>query len=49
MPHFEIRQIILGHHEVFTNLEFIQISTLPFELRPTNSIKLDLKGNIIEE
>ena len=32
MPHFEIWQIILGHTEVFTNIEFIEILTLPFEL-----------------
>ena len=49
MPHFEIRQILLGHHEVFTNLDFIQISTLPFEMRPSNTIKLDLKGNVVGE
>ena len=33
MPRFGIRQIILGHPEVFTNIKFIEISTLPFELR----------------
>ena len=47
MPYFEIRQIIMGDAEVFTNLTFISLSTLPFELRPTNSIKLDNKGNVI--
>ena len=47
MPHFEIRQILLGDPEVFTNMNFVQIPTLPFELRPTNSIKLDTQGNVI--
>ncbi|MDB4430361.1 hypothetical protein N9140_00205, partial [bacterium] len=47
MPHFEIRQIMMGDPEVFTDLDFIQVSTLPFELRPTNSIVLDSKGNIV--
>ena len=31
----------MGDPEVFTNLIFIQVPTLPFELRPTNSIKND--------
>ena len=43
----EIRQIMFGDEEVFTNLEFVQICTLPFELRPTNSAKLDSKGQVI--
>ena len=46
MSHFEIRQIIFGHPEVFTNLQFIDISTLPFELRPTNKIYMSIKGEI---
>ena len=47
MPHFEIRQILLGDPEVFTNMEFVEISTLPFKLRPSNCIKLDTIGNVI--
>ena len=47
MSHFEIRQILLGHPEVFTNIEIIQISTLSFELRIKNKIKLDKSGNVI--
>ena len=47
IPHFEIRQILMGNPEVFTNLKFIEISTLPFELHPTNSIKLDAQGNVM--
>ena len=49
MSHFEIRQILLGDPEVFTNMNFVQIPTLPFELRPTNNIKLDTQGNVINE
>ena len=41
MPHFEIRQILMGDPEVFTNLNFLKISTLPFELRPTNRIQIE--------
>lgn len=37
MPHFEIRQILLGIPEVLTNMDFIPLSTLPFELRPVNA------------
>ena len=29
MPHFEIRQLLMGHPEVFINIELIKISTLP--------------------
>ena len=36
MPHFEIRQIILGHPEVFTNIKCIVRPTLPFELQKKN-------------
>ena len=46
VSHFEIRQIIFGHPEVFTNLQFLDISTLPFELRPTNKIYMSIKGEI---
>ena len=49
MSHFEIRQILLGDPEVFTNMNFVQIPTLPFELRPTNNIKLDTQGKVINE
>ena len=47
ISHFEIRQILLGDPEVFTNMEYVEISTLPFELRPSNCIKLDTTGNVI--
>ena len=49
MPHFEIRQILFGDSEVFTNLQFTHISTLPFELQPTNKIVLDSNGNVVDE
>ena len=48
MPHFEIRQIMLGDPGLFTNMEFIEISTLLFELRPSNSIILDTQGNVTQ-
>ena len=47
MPYFEIRQIMMGDPEVFTDLDFYSLSTLPFELRPTNTIHLDSSGNVI--
>ena len=40
-PHFEIRQIMIGYPEVFTNTMFIKLCTLPFGLPPTNSIRPD--------
>ena len=40
MPHFEIRQIVFGDHKVFTNLNFEQIATLPFELRFLTKLNL---------
>ncbi len=46
MAHFETRQILMGHPEVFTDMEFIQISTSPFDLRQTNSIHLDIKDSV---
>ena len=39
MPHFEIIQIMMGDPEVSTNLTFIKLCTLPFDLLPTNSIR----------
>ena len=38
--------MIMGDEEIFTNMTFIQISTLPFELRPTNMIELNQDGEI---
>ena len=38
----------MGHPEVLTDLDWKELSTLPFELRPTNGIKLDDKGDVIE-
>ena len=49
MAHFEIRKILLGVPEVFTNLRYIQISTLTFKLHSTNKIVLDPKGSIIDD
>ena len=46
MPHLEIRQILMGHPEVFTNMEYVQISTMPFDLRPKKLVNLDTKGNV---
>ena len=39
----------MGHPEVLTDLDWMELSTLPFELRPTNSIKLDDKGDVTEK
>ena len=47
MPYFEIRQIILGDAEVFNDLCFVPLSTLPFELRPSNKVEIDSKGKVI--
>lgn len=47
VTYFEIRQLMMGDPEVLTDLTFIPISTLPFELRPTNTIELDDEGNVI--
>ena len=46
-PHFEIRQMMMGNEEIFTNMKFISISTLPYELRPTNRIELNQKGEVV--
>ena len=43
----EIRQVMFGDKEVFTNLECVQICTLPFELQLTNFVKLDTEGQVI--
>ena len=39
----------MGDPEVFTNLTFIQVPTLPFELRPTNSIRNDTQRSHPED
>jgi predicted GIY-YIG superfamily endonuclease len=49
LPFIEIMQLLLGHPEVYTNLDFGVICTLPFGLRPTNSIKLDTFGEVVCE
>ena len=49
MLHFEIRQIILGHSEVLTNIKFIEISTLSFEIQKQNTSKLDNNGDVIDD
>ena len=46
--YFELRQFAMGHPEVLTDLDWMELSTLPFELRPTNRIKLDDKGDVIK-
>ena len=38
---------MLNDLEVLTNLTFIKIYTLQFELRPINKIKIDEKKNIL--
>ena len=45
--YFQMRQIIMGHPEVYTDLKHFPLSTVPFELRPTNSIKLDSGGDVV--
>ena len=47
--HMDIRQLFLGHPEIFTNMKNVIISTLPLEVRPRNTIKLDKIGNVIED
>ena len=47
-PHLEIRQMMLGHEEVFTNLDFVEICTLPFELRKHNAIKLNIVSQVVD-
>ena len=49
MPHFEISQIILGHPEVLTNIKYIEIWTIPFELRKQNTVKLYKHGDAIDD
>ena len=38
----------MGHSKVLTDRDWLELSTLPFELRPMNSVKLDNKGTVIE-
>ena len=46
-PHFELRQMLMGDEEIFTNMIFISLSTLPYELRPTNRIELNQSGEVV--
>ena len=46
--YFELRQFAMGQPKVLTNLDWLELSILPFELRPTSRIKLDSKGDVIE-
>ena len=39
-------QLMLAIPEVITNLHFVEISTLPFEVRSQNKIKLNKKGKV---
>jgi len=48
MPYFEICQILLGHPKVYTNINFIEVSSLPFELRPHNAVSLNINGDVID-
>lgn len=47
--YFEMKKITMGDHEVLTDLNFLELSTLPFELRPTNGITLDYDSDAIED
>ena len=42
----EMQQQLLGYSDVFTTLEFIEISTKPFEHRSTTKIQLTKEGNV---
>ena len=46
--YFKLRQFAMGHPEVLTYLDWLELSMFPFELLPTNSVKLDNKGVVIE-
>ena len=46
MTNFEIRKILIGDPEVFTDLKFLQVSTLPLELHPIENIKIYYKGDV---
>ena len=46
MTNFEIRKILIGDLEVFTDLKFLQVSTLPLELHPIENIKIYYKGDV---
>lgn len=37
----------MGDKEISTNLTFIQMLTMIFELHPANAIKIDEAGNVI--
>ena len=41
--------MMMGNEEIFTNMKFISISTLPYELRPTNRIELNQKGEVVND
>ena len=43
MPRFDIRKMLMGNPDIFADLKFLQISTLPFELPPINNITLGSK------
>ena len=38
----------MGDPEVLTDISFLELSTLLFELRLTNGVKLDYKDDVIE-
>ena len=46
MPMLELLQLLLGIPEVITNLKFVEISTLPFEVRSRSKVNLDSSGNV---
>ena len=39
---------MMGDPEAYTDLTFVPLSTLPFELRPTTSIYLDSEGDVVQ-
>ena len=45
-PHFNISPILMGDPEVFTDIKFLQVSTLPLELHPIENIKIYYKGDV---
>ena len=47
MPMLKNRQVMFKDKEAFTNLVFVHMCTLYFELWPTNSVKLDSNGKAI--
>ena len=49
IAHCEMLHQLFGHPDVFTTLEFIDISTFPFELRGGNKVTIDNQGNTVHQ